>query len=101
MLGRSLQKCGVELREDWLALWRGCDVLAASREAMMSASPGPIHVFKSVWDYIPAEHLAKLRSKKVAEGASNADKAAAHVDMRRYLKKHGRDIFKPTATCGQ
>jgi len=93
LLVKALKDRGVQLRDDVLSNFRGCDIATSSQQLMLEAEcHGPLHVFPSLQSLLPdkiAQQVAALSMKGKDEHA----RAQAVLAQDELLKTNRKEIF--------
>jgi len=95
LLVKALKDRGMQLRDDVLGNFRGCDIATSSQQLMLEAKcHGPLHVFPSLQSLLPdkiAQQVAALSMK----GKDEHSRAEAVSALDELLKTNRKEIFGP------
>ena len=94
MFGFTMQRLGADLKPEWLAIWRGSDILPLSQQIMLGAGAlGPRHCFPSLQAKLPQKDQDKLAELRPPPDAPVEDRRAAYAKQEAYMRSRHKQAF--------
>ena len=106
-----LQVCfaewGFKLPEEWFVSWRAADSSAVCQSVLKGATHTPMHLFGDLTELMLADphksEIMGMRAELDDKGKKPIDLMDAqkrHLQMKKYLRRHGRDIHAKKKSSG-